>query len=442
MPSRELYKRLKNEIDKITVLDSHEHLFLPEEDYLKNEPDFAQFLIQYNLDDLMTAGMPLPDPKEFVGSFGRTLRIDGEILSPKEKWAHIKPYWEASKFTGYGRAVRLSMQKLFDIEDLTDSTWRTVNKKLKALAKPGMFRYILKDICGFEDSLNDVDPMIQTGMFDRLDRSLFKFVGRFREFTYCYMPGGIETLERKFRRTIRSLAHLEDTIDMQFERWELEGRIGIKIADAYMRDIHFEDSPRDEAERVFNKIFTLRKHPAYPEALSYSDARPLENWIVHRVLERAEEKGLPVIIHTGLQAYTGDNPSNSRASHLYNLFRKFSTLKFHMLHSNYPWMGEAAALCKQFPNVTLDLTWVHEIVPSGARQGLSEILEVVPRNKIHAYGGDLILPLKAWGTLEMARENVAHVLAEKVAIGSMCEADAVETAGMLFNGNVKRVFGL
>jgi predicted TIM-barrel fold metal-dependent hydrolase len=442
MPSRNLYKYLKTEIDTISVLDSHEHLFLPEEDYLSYEPDFAQFLIEYSLDDLVTAGMPLPDRQEFVESLGGKLLIDGAALSPEEKWAHIKPFWEAAKFTGYGRVVRLSMQKLLGIENLTDDTWLEVNAKLRKLAKPGVFRHILRDVCGFELSLNDVDGLLQPGMFESLDRSLFKFVARFREFTYCYMPGGMETLERMFDRTIRSLSHFEDTLNMQFERWEKEGRIAIKIADAYMRDIHFTDTPRDEAERAFMRIFTLRKASEYPEALSYSEARSLENWIVHRVLERCEERGLPVIIHTGLQAGTGDNPSNSRVTHLYNLFRKFERLKFHILHSNYPWMGEAAALCKQFPNVSLDLTWVHMIVPAGARQGLAEILDAVPRNKIHCFGGDMVTPLSCWGALEVARENIVHVLADKVEIGHMSETDAVETANMLLNGNVKQVFGL
>ena len=35
MPSSELYHRVKAEIDRIPVVDMHEHIALPEEDYLE-----------------------------------------------------------------------------------------------------------------------------------------------------------------------------------------------------------------------------------------------------------------------------------------------------------------------------------------------------------------------------------------------------------------------
>ncbi len=442
MPSRDLYVRMKTAIDAIPVIDSHEHLYLPEEDWRAHDADFCQFLFQYNLDDLMTAGMEVPDTAEFVASLGKTLRIGGRALSTDEKWRRIKPYWEASKYTGYGRAARLSLGKLFGADDLTDDTYGAVSERLPEFLRPGVMRSILADTCGFEGIINDVDVMVQPGMFERLDRTLYRFVARFRHFSYIYFPNGVETVERMFGMTIRSLDHLEDAIDAQFERWEAEGRVALKMADAYLRDIHYEDSTRDEAERVFRRIFTLRKHPRFAETLSFAEARPLENWALHRILERAEAHALPVIVHTGVQAYTGDDPSHSRASLLVNLFRKYPGLRFHLLHANYPWMGEAACLAKQFPNVSLDLTWVHVIVPSGAREGLSQILDSVPLNKIHGFGGDCLLPLNVWGALEVARENIAHVLADKVEIGHMTESGAIAIAERLMNGNIREIFHL
>jgi len=442
MTSRDLYQRLKKEIDTVQVVDTHEHLYLPEEDYIECEPDFTQFLFQYNLDDLMSAGMEPDDPQEFADTLGRVLRVGGKVLSHDEKWEYIKPHWENARLTGYSRAVRHSLRKFFGIDDLTDETFREVTEKLRAMVKPGIYRTILRDICSFKTSVNDVDSMVLPGMFERLDRSLFHFAARFRHFSYCYFPGGIEHLENMFNRTIRSLDHLLDALDSQFDRWIEEGRVAIKMADAYLRDIHYEDSTRDEAERVMRRIFTLRKHEKYPETLTFKEARPLENFIVHRVLERAEEQGLPVIVHTGIQAHVRDELTHSRAALLTNLFRKYSKLRFHLLHSSYPWMYEAASLAKQFPNVSLDLTWTHVIVPAGARAGLSHMLDTVPVNKIHGFGGDYLVPVNIWGALEAARENIAHVLSEKVETGHMTESDGVALAHKILNSNAQEIFNL
>ena len=442
MPSQDLYKRIKAEIDIIQVVDTHEHMYLPEEDYLKLEADFAQFLFQYNLDDLMSAGMEVSDPQEFADTAGFVLRVDGKALSPEKKWAYIKPYWENARYTGYGHAVRYSLRKLFGIDDLTDATYREVSEKLSLLMKPGVYRKILKDICGFKTSLNDVDTMVKPGMFERLDRSLFHFAARFRHFSYAYFPDGLEYLEKTFNRTIRNIDHLLDTLDSQFDRWKREGRVALKIGDAYLREIHYEDSTRDEAERVMRRIFTLQAHSKYAETLTFKEARPFENFITHRVLDRAEEQGLPVIVHTGIQALVRDELLHSQAALLTNLFRKYSKIRFHILHSSYPWMDEAVCLAKQFPNVSLDLTWVQVIVPSGAREGLSHMLDAVPVNKIHGFGGDYMVPVNIWGALEVARENIAHVLADKIQTGYMTENEAVETARKILNGNAREIFDI
>ena len=442
MKSSDLFRRMKAAIDSIPVVDTHEHMYMPEEDYIALPADFAQFLFQYNLDDLMSAGMTVPDPQEFGETMGAVLRLDGRVLPLDEKWEFIRPYWQNSRHTGYGRAVRLSLEKLFGINDLTDHTYRTVSDKLKDITKPGVYRNILADTCGFPVSLNDIDTMVAPGKFDRLDRSLFRFVSRFRHFSYAYFPGGIESLERSFNRTIRNIDHLLDTLDAQFDRWKREERVAIKLGDAYLRDLSFEDSTRDEAERVMRRIFTLQSHTTHAETMTFTEARPFENFIVHRVLDRAEEQGLPVIVHTGVQAFVRDEVSHSRALLLTNLFRKYSRLKFHILHSSYPWMDEAVCLAKQFPNVTLDLTWVHVIVPAGAREGLSHMLDAVPVNKIHGFGGDYMSPLNIRGALEVARENIAHVLSEKVEIGHFTEKEAVDTANKLLNTNAREIFSL
>ena len=174
--------------------------------------------------------------------------------------------------------------------------------------------------------------------------------------------------------------------------------------------------------------------------MSLERARPFKNYMVHRILDRVERLGLTVVIHTGVQAGIGNVVTNSNAVALTNLFMKYPGNRFHLLHANYPYMQEAACLAKQFPNVTLDLTWVNIIVPAGAREGLSHFLDMVPVNKIHGFGGDFLFPECIYGALEVARENIAHVLSEKVETGHMTETQAVTVARKLLNENIQKIF--
>jgi uncharacterized protein len=442
MPSHELYNRLKDEIDSVPVVDSHEHLYLPEEDYLKMGCDFAHLLMQYNIDDLVSAGMPITNFKEFQESMGFVLRNGGAPMSLEEKWRHIAPYWEMVRDTGYGRGARHTMAKFCGADDLSDATYKGISERLAAQMKPGAYRRFLKDACGFTAILDDVDSQVKPGMFERLDRSLFRFVARFRQFTYAYLPGVLEEIERMSGRTVRTLDRLVDILDEQFDKWTAEGRVALKIGDAYRRDIRYEESSHEEADSVFRRIFTLRRFVNFQDTFSLREGRPFENYMTHRVLERAEERDIPVIIHTGIQAFTNNDPECSRVGLLTPLFIKYPKLRFHILHSSYPWMGEAASLAKMYPNVTLDLTWTQIIVPEGAREGLGHMLDMVPSNKIHTFGGDHLVPESVWGALEVARENVTHVLADRVERGNLTEARAVQLAHRLFHENAERIFRL
>ena len=66
---------------------------------------------------------------------------------------------------------------------------------------------------------------------------------------------------------------------------------------------------------------------------------------------------------------------------------------------------------------------------------LSEWLDAVPATKIFAFGGDYIVPEKIYGHLELARADVAEVLAAKVQRGRMTESEAMKVARLLFNLN-------
>ena len=64
----------------------------------------------------------------------------------------------------------------------------------------------------------------------------------------------------------------------------------------------------------------MRRVLTYNEQPSLKEARPLQDFITHRILDRAQEYELPVIIHTGFQCHGIRVLGDSRASKLTNLF--------------------------------------------------------------------------------------------------------------------------
>jgi hypothetical protein len=99
-------------------------------------------------------------------------------------------------------------------------------------------------------------------------------------------------------------------------------------------------------------------------------------------------------------------------------------------------------LGKNFPNVYVDLCWVHVISPWVARQTLHEWIETVPANKIFGFGGDYIFVEGAYAHSRMARRGVAQVLAEKVEGGYLTEDEAIVLARKLLRENAVQFFRL
>jgi predicted TIM-barrel fold metal-dependent hydrolase len=122
------------------------------------------------------------------------------------------------------------------------------------------------------------------------------------------------------------------------------------------------------------------------------------------------------------------------------LLQAFPDARFDFSHSGYPYWREAGVLAKTFPNVYLNLSWIHIVSPIGVRSALREWLRMVPYNKIIAFGDDVYYPEMVYGHLKIARQNVAHVLAEMIEEGYITEETALAVAHALFYDNPKALY--
>ena len=106
-------------------------------------------------------------------------------------------------------------------------------------------------------------------------------------------------------------------------------------------------------------------------------------------------------------------------------------------------MRETGVIGNQFPNVSLNLVWCHQISPFMTTQFLNEWLDLVPADKIIAFGGDIAgFPEKTVGALSLARENLAAALAERVRRRYIGEEEAAGLCGKMLYDNPARIYGL
>lgn len=440
-----LFEELREEIEKISLVDTHEH-FILEEERLSLSLDVFHLFPHYASSDLISSGMP--------HSLLEEVRLSQ--LPLEEKWKKFQPYWLRVKNTAYCMALKIIAQDIFGVDDINEKTYRILSERIASSNKKGWYAQILKDKANIEccilcfpgEGRISAPPSRIEGSLDRMDQKLdmripplgldiLKPVGVFDGLVGIWNLKQIRKLEREYDMSIHTLDDLLKVLDLSFEARIKEGIVGVKSALAYHRTVHYEKTARHEAEKVFNRIFSH-----LGEGISWREAKPLQDFLMHAVIQRAIEAKLPIQIHTGLQEGTGNIITNTNPIHLVNLFIQYPQAKFDIFHASYPYTGELTTLAKNFPNVYADLCWMYLISPYAARRILSEWIETLPSNKIFGFGGDYLIVEGAYAHAKMARDNIARVLAEKVEEGYFSPPEALEFARKILRDNAFEVFNI
>ena len=440
----ELADRIAQEVDRIALVDTHEHL-LSEEERNRAAHDFGYLFPHYASSDLISSGMPSAILED-VRITARPVLVErmariGWIRKPPpfavpsksdlslaERWTALAPYWAHIRHTGYGTCLRIAIRDLFGVPDLSGQTYGVLSEAIAASRRVGWYRHVLKDKARIAVSIED-------DYRTAVDPEFFAPVVRLEHFACATTKQDLRAIEADTERAIHSLDQFEQAMNACLDRYVAEGAVGIKIGIAYRRTIKFEKISRGDAERVFTRLFAH-----LGEGPSWEEARPLQDYMFHRIIQAGVERGLPIQIHTGLQEGNGNILANSNPLHLTNLCLEYPQAKFDLFHGGYPFLGEALALAKNFSCLSLDLCWLYIISPSVAARMLHEAIETVPSNKIFAFGGDFIIPEGAYGHSVMARQVVSRVLTEKVESGYLSEDEALELARRILQENAARLY--
>lgn len=437
--NQQLYQELREEIGKLPVIDTHEHTIHPR---LAPEPlePIANLVYDYTFDDLQSAG-------------GADLRayLRDQRISTEEKWPRFEPAWRGMEHTGYAQITRRVMHDFYEEDEMSLEALQRIREQLIDQRDLETYLDILRGAnirCRLLDSLGTIkgeftplEGEILDGSADLLpmDRPLIHLT------EYHHAIRNWKMVQNRIQPVSSHITSLEGYLKAVRQKFALlkeKGAVGVKDQSAYFRTLQFDLPNRAEAETLFNKLLADPR-----TSLGYPQSKALDDYLWHQQLGIIRELGLPMQVHTG---HLADNTGNFRNDiRNANAVLLTSTLELHrevhfdLLHGNWPYTGELLYLVKNYPNVSMNLTWLHIISPAATRQLLYEAVSTVPHNKIIAFGGDhQDSAVHIAAHLGIALDNIAAALGRLVEEGWLGRGAAVQLAADWLFNNPNHVYRL
>ena len=413
-----IYDRLMSYADNMQIIDTHEHLH-PHKNYVGDVPDvLCDYFSHYITSDLMSAGMSEEELK----------KISNTDVDVAKRFALLEPWLIQVKNTSYYRSLEISAKKIHGINEISCTTIEELYEKhKKAVSQKDYGKYIMKDLCNIDVSIND------NWEDDMKSSTTELFVPAWQPSGYMnYNGDGTGSDNRPLKIEEQTLDEYCEHFKQHFEKQVKDGAKALKFADAYWRSLYFDDVPYDEANVIFDEV--KKSKAPFP--------KKLQDYMMHHILKTACESDLAVQIHTGLQEGMGHNLEESNPMLLKNLFNKYPALTFDLFHTGYPYERELAVLAKTHANVYVDFCWSHLISPFAARNAFYEMLDVIPFTKIFGFGGDYIFFDGVVGHLTLAKQNICTVLAQKVTTNECTLELAEKILQAVLYDNAKKVFKL
>jgi uncharacterized protein len=413
---------LAHHIQQTRMIDTHEHL-RSEQEYVEQGPDILRSLFgNYVTADLIVAGAAPEAVERLVDSTDPDLRA---------RFAGVRAAWEACQHTGYGEAVRLIAQLVYDLEEITPEGLEAATARHESLRRPGERLRLLRDVAGLDHV--QTDDFEWTRPHDPTDPEFF-----LHDLTWAAHCDGRVYTQPIFDEVgiaVEDIASLRAAFEALFAK-HAPSSIAVKAQHAYNRTLRWQERTDAEAEVV------LRKHLAGQE-LSEAERLCLGDWCWARGVELAIEHKLPFKLHTGYYAGHSRMPvERIRSGHLCGLLARYPEARFVLMHIAYPYSDELVALTKHYPNVYVDLCWAWSIDPHTTGDFVRRMIHAVPANKLFAFGGDTAWPTAVVGYAAQARRWLTRALQAEVDDRLLTERQAIALATRLMRTNQEECFDL
>ncbi len=416
-------EELRQEIEQIPVIDTHEHLLPPGWTADKGANHFSAIREmkkgeEVNLSFILN--------NSYCGWERR------EVI--QEKWASLDPFLDKVRGRAFYRSLYRALQRLYDFEaaDITRENWLELSRRITAASgKQNWYRTILKERANIDLIIWDQHwKMGQT----QIDREIFRPIFRIDPFLIgcnrtMLSHDGISpySYAEELGCEIRSFDDYLDFIAFTIEKNKCEGSVGIKCAIAYERSIDFQPRTKKEAEAAFD----------LPEGrLSAEAKKAFGDYIMHFIVKQAIHYNLPLQIHTGMAMLEGSSPLN-----LVGLISRYPDARFVLFHGGYPWTSEVCAIAFTYHNVYLDLVWLPLLSPEVAVRTLHEWIDMVDADRL-TWGGDCWIAEEVYGALVTGREVISHTLVEKIERGHLTQQVALDIARKILKDNAAHLYNV
>ncbi|MCX7796361.1 MAG: amidohydrolase [bacterium] len=430
MDDNKLFSELYSRIEKLPVIDCHEHIMGPKEELSIREP-IASLINGYIQSDLLSAGI---SPQELD-------ILNDNSIDTEKKWGIFKRFWEQIQFTAYAKVTKLIVRDIYGEEKISLEALNRIREKIiqptkenyDALLDKANIKLLLSDILWDLDTLK---KFIE-GRFPYYDRikflfSLPQFHNNIRNFEFIQRVGALLN---------RHITSLDDYLEVVYEllkRAKEKGVVGIKDQSAYSRSLDYRLVTRYEAETLFNKILSDPRN-----SLGWPEAKPLDDYLFHQFMNFARELKLPVQIHTGHMAGIRNRIEKTNAVLLSSILELYQDVNFDLFHGNWPYIGEILFLGKNYPNVYMDFCWVNIIDPMYSEELYCRAILTLPYTKVNGFGGDYFdVPEYIVSHLKIAKENMTRALVNLIKMGWINEDSAINIAKSWLFENPKRLFNL
>lgn len=428
------YDELLSYISGLEIVDTHEHLPFFEDRRNHDADVISEYLSQYFIKDLVSAGLPARS----------VAKLHGKETGITEKWNIVAPYWDLCKHTGYGQSLSIAARDIYGIGDINAATIEELNHAFRKGLGQRHFEKVLKKMCRIKVSILDDNDATALSYEERLkppDPAYFIPANRIDNIVYPKTSRDIAYMEQAVGMRISRFDHYLDACRLLMERFAEKSKI-LKCALAYERSLLFRQGSYHDAEKGFGQ---LRADDAYDSDAQINQLQPsreMQDYVMHFLLDIAQKQGMVLQIHTGMQEGNGNLLENCNPALLNRLFQGYPDLKFDVFHIGYPFQNRLGVFGKWYPNVWIDMCWAHIISPGAAQNALSEWLEMLPVNKILGFGGDYSVVDGVYGHLCVARSNIAAVLARKVEQGLFGMDEAKEIARKLLFDTPAGLYGI
>jgi predicted TIM-barrel fold metal-dependent hydrolase len=313
----------------------------------------------------------------------------------------------------------LAARRFYGVEDISEQTYPALSEAMRKANTSGIYERVLRDACHIRTALTQCGSTALGGT-PLLTPVMPMVYGLERWEDLAHPPFDPNS-------PIRTLDDYLDAMRRYVLRVKAEGAVGLK-----MMSNPYEAPNREQAVSAFRRLCE-----GADSALPVPN--PLRDYVVDQTIAFAARQDLVTAVHTG---YWGDFRTLDPL-HMIPILQRHPSARFDVYHLGYPWVREALMLGKGFPNVWLNLCWTHIISQRFAVDGLDEAVDLIPSNKLLAFGGDYGLPVeKVYGHLVMARENVARVLAARIEGGQLTETHALDLARKWFYDNPRELYQL